>query len=199
MSIADICSKAYRGLQHLPPASYRPLCLTLIPVITQLAYRRFRHNIYPDLTHSALKRKLEQRDVQHKYFTITAMLQAGIFAFFARTNPYYWIPFGYTLTHFIWTDFTKRQEPDPKDGNLFHSMDGLKPIHGTDTPKRQHLEPKNETPHSIRKLHGTDVTKKQDLEPKTGTPIHRVKPMHGTDATKRQDDGTPYKLKPVGK
>ena len=135
-NISTLYTKAVGPLSNIPPLSHIPLCLTLVPVITQLLYRHVRSNMYqqlPTMKQNQFEDWMKQRDDQHKLFAILAIVETVAFLALAKLNPYYLIPAGYTLAHLIWTDISKRMEGTQVTGPLstpefFLSMDGKRPI-----------------------------------------------------------------------
>lgn len=144
MNVPDIC---YKALHHLStPRCYKPVLMTLIPIITQLLYKKVRTNMYQNADNLLYGDKLyevyqegqplrKQRDYQHKIFLTIAVAQAVAFFALALRNRYYLFPAVYTLSHLIWTDFSKRNECIKQETGrsvlkyvAFCSMDGEIPF-----------------------------------------------------------------------
>ena len=125
MHIASMYSYSWPTSAALPPAAFRPLCLLVIPIATQIAYRIIRNRMYSHMNEASHFQKdspkMEQRKFQHKLYMGAVFIQVLGFAFFARSNKFYWAPTAFSLSFFAWTDFTKRQEKII--GNVFESMD----------------------------------------------------------------------------
>lgn len=144
MYLSEICNKALYHISRVPPRCYKPVLMTLIPIITQLLYRRFRMNMYPifkaysldfDIALYVVYQEggsfIKQRDDQHKLFLIIAGTQTVAFLAFALRNRYFLFPAIYTLSHLIWINYSKDHESIKKArvGNdlkpiSFCSMDG---------------------------------------------------------------------------
>ncbi len=137
MNVSDICHKVLHHL--LTPRCYKPVLMTLIPIITQLLYKKVRMNMYEnaglygDNLYEVYKEGqplLKQRNDQHKIFLIIAGTQTVAFFALALRNRYYLFPAVYTLSHLIWSHLSKSKEAiKPDKGRteikyLFSSMDG---------------------------------------------------------------------------
>lgn len=118
MYLSEICSKAFYQISTVPPRCYKPVLMTLIPVVTQLLYKKVRFNMYRNSPQwGALVQVFQKgtplmnrRNDQHKFFCSIGVIQAVVFFAFALRNRYYLFPALYTLGHLVWTDLSKRRE-----------------------------------------------------------------------------------------
>lgn len=138
MHVSEVYSRAAHHLSRLPPRSYIPLCMTLIPIMVQYLYRTIRMRTYrKHLIHYALTDYQEEgvaineRNIQHRGFLFVAATQTVVFSALALRNRYYLIPAGYSLLHLTWTHVSKKKECLKRiqldrvlQNDYFSSMDG---------------------------------------------------------------------------
>jgi hypothetical protein len=144
MHVTEIYNHA---LHHLSaPRFYKPVLTALIPIVTQLLYKKIRSNMYQNANNFLYGDNLfevyqegqplrKQRDYQHKIFLIIAATQAVAFFALALRSRNYLFPAVYTLAHLIWTNISKSHEcikQETSRGQLkpvaFSSMDGEIPF-----------------------------------------------------------------------
>ena len=144
MNFSEISHQALHYISKIPPRSYKPILMTLIPAITQIVYKRVRENMYQNAYLSLFGDNLfevyeegqpfrTRRDDQHKLFLIIAGTQTVAFFAFALRNRFYFFPAVYTLGHLIWTHKSKSNEHIERvivqgvsKPVCFRSMDGPK-------------------------------------------------------------------------
>jgi hypothetical protein len=139
MNVSEVYSRAVQHLSRIPPRSYIPLGMTLIPVMIQTLYRIIRMRTYGSIErlYSSLMVydqdgiAIKQRNDQHKAFLFVALTETAVFSVFILRNRYYLIPAGYSLLHLTWTHIAKQKEVLKKGlvGSelkpvCFSSMDG---------------------------------------------------------------------------
>ncbi|MBS0649489.1 MAG: hypothetical protein JSS10_09760 [Verrucomicrobia bacterium] len=137
MNVSAISSRAVHHLSRLPPRSYVPLCMTLIPVMIQFLYRTIRMrtyrrhcNLYAPTEYEKEGVAFAERNVQHRGFLFAAVTQTVVFSALAIRNRYYLIPASYSLLHLTWTHMSKQKEKllQEQIGTelrpVFSSMDG---------------------------------------------------------------------------
>ena len=119
MNLSEVYSKTLYHISSIPPRCYKPVLMTLIPIATQLFYKKVRLDIYRDCSRwgTALVEVFQKgsplmnrRHVQHKFFCSIGGIQAVVFFALALRNRYYLFPALYTLTHLVWTDMSQRRE-----------------------------------------------------------------------------------------
>jgi len=120
MNFSEISHKALHHFSIIPPRSWKPLFMTLIPIITQIIYKRIRYSVYQNsrLLYGENMYQVyreggtvwNQRNDQHKLFLIIGGAQTVAFIAFALRNRYYLLPAVYTLGHLVWTNISKNKE-----------------------------------------------------------------------------------------